>query len=72
MALFELYGVCPTIPQSGNYWVADNATVLGNVILEENASVWFNAVLRGDNDPLTIALTATARAASRLPPISNS
>ena len=54
MALFELDGVCPTIPHSGNYWVAENATVLGNVILEENASVWFNAVLRGDNDPITI------------------
>ena len=54
MALYELDGVCPTIPQSGNYWVAENATVLGNVILEENASVWFNAVLRGDNDPITI------------------
>lgn len=54
MALFELDGVRPTIPQSGNFWVAENATVLGNVILEENASVWFNAVLRGDNDPITI------------------
>ena len=28
--------------------------MLGNVILEENASVWFNAVLRGDNDPITV------------------
>ena len=54
MALYELDGVCPTVPQSGNYWVAESATVLGNVILEENASVWFNAVLRGDNDPITI------------------
>lgn len=34
--------------------MADNASVMGNVILEENASVWFNAVLRGDNDPITI------------------
>ena len=54
MALYELSGVCPKTPQSGNYWVAENATVLGNVILHENASVWFNAVLRGDNDPITI------------------
>ena len=54
MALYELDGVCPTLPQSGSYWVAENATVLGNVILEENASVWFNAVLRGDNDPITV------------------
>lgn len=54
MALYDFDGVRPQTPQSGNYWVAENATVLGNVILEENASVWFNAVLRGDNDPITI------------------
>ena len=54
MALYDFDGVGPKTPQSGNYWVAENATVLGNVILEENASVWFNAVLRGDNDPITI------------------
>jgi len=54
MALYEFDGVRPVTPQSGNFWVAENATVLGNVILKENASVWFNAVLRGDNDPITV------------------
>lgn len=54
MALYDLDGVRPSVPQSGAFWVAENATVLGNVILKENASVWFNAVLRGDNDPITI------------------
>jgi carbonic anhydrase/acetyltransferase-like protein (isoleucine patch superfamily) len=54
MALYTLDGVSPTVPTSGNYWVADTATVLGNVFLEENASVWFNAVLRGDNDPILV------------------
>lgn len=54
MALFELDGVKPVTPDSGNYWVAENATVLGRVILKENASVWFNSVLRGDNDPIEI------------------
>ncbi|MEM5518384.1 gamma carbonic anhydrase family protein [Henriciella sp. AS95] len=54
MALYDLDGVKPSIPDSGNYWVAENATVLGRVILRENASVWFNAVLRGDNDPIEI------------------
>jgi len=54
MAIYELGGVKPETPDSGNYWVADNATVVGNVILKENASVWFNAVLRGDNDPITV------------------
>lgn len=54
MALFDLDDVKPVTPDSGNYWVAENATVLGRVILKENASVWFNAVLRGDNDPIEI------------------
>mgnify|MGYP001230448152 FL=1 len=38
----------------GDYWVADNAVVLGNVLLKQGASVWFNAVLRGDNDLITV------------------
>ena len=37
-----------------DYFVADNATVIGNVCLENNASVWFNAVIRGDNELITI------------------
>ena len=37
-----------------DYFVADNATVVGKVRLENNASVWFNAVIRGDNDLISI------------------
>ena len=37
-----------------DYWVADNATVIGWVILENNVGIWFNAVLRGDNEIITI------------------
>ena len=37
-----------------DYFVADNATVIGLVALENNASVWFNAVIRGDNALITI------------------
>ena len=38
----------------GDYWVADNAVLLGKVLLENEASVWFNAVLRGDNELITV------------------
>ena len=38
----------------GDYWVADSAAVIGSVVLEHNASVWFNCVVRGDNDLITI------------------
>lgn len=35
-------------------WIAPNATVIGDVRLAKNVSIWWNAVLRGDNDPITI------------------
>lgn len=38
----------------GDCFIAENATVIGSVLLENNASIWFNAVLRGDNDLITI------------------
>jgi len=66
MAIFELDGVKPSLPASGAYWVAENATVLGNVILEENASVWFNSVLRGDNDPIRIGQNSNVQDGSVL------
>ena len=34
--------------------VGPDATLIGRVILEENTSVWFNAVIRGDNEPITV------------------
>lgn len=37
-----------------DWFIADNATVIGSVVLEQNASIWFNAVVRGDNDVITI------------------
>lgn len=37
-----------------DYFVAESADVIGNVRLENNASVWFNAVIRGDNDLITV------------------
>ena len=54
MAIYALGDVAPVLPESGNYWVAPDAQVMGNIVLNENASVWFNAVLRGDNDPIII------------------
>lgn len=40
--------------RGSDYYIADNASVIGSVVLENNASIWFNAVLRGDNDLITI------------------
>ena len=52
MPLYFLNERVPRLHES--CWVADNATVIGSVVLHANASVWFNAVLRGDRDVLTI------------------
>jgi carbonic anhydrase/acetyltransferase-like protein (isoleucine patch superfamily) len=52
MPLYELDGARPQT--EGDHWIAGNAVVLGRVILKPNASVWFGATLRGDNDPITI------------------
>jgi carbonic anhydrase/acetyltransferase-like protein (isoleucine patch superfamily) len=54
MPLYELDGVRPVVPASGRFWIAPDAHVIGNVILEEDAAVWFGAVIRGDNDPIRI------------------
>ena len=39
---------------NGDYWIADNATLVGSVVLEHNASIWFNVVIRADNDIIVI------------------
>ena len=36
------------------FWIAPTAVVIGKVRLGKNASVWWGAVLRGDNDPITL------------------
>ena len=37
-----------------SYFIAENATVIGSVVIENDASIWFNCVIRGDNDIITI------------------
>lgn len=53
MALFSLHGQGPDLAP-GNCYVAENAVVIGKVRLKAGASVWFNAVLRGDNEWIEI------------------
>jgi carbonic anhydrase/acetyltransferase-like protein (isoleucine patch superfamily) len=38
----------------GKYWVAPSANVIGNVTLKNDSSVWFNAVIRGDIENITV------------------
>ncbi len=46
--------VSPELPPAGEYWIAPGAVVVGDVRLLRGASVWFGAVLRGDNEPIVV------------------
>lgn len=52
MTLYALDGRAPKIDEDS--WVAPDANVIGGVILEVGASVWFGATLRGDNEDITV------------------
>lgn len=52
MAVFALDNLTPTLHES--VWVAETASVIGNIDMAEDSSVWFGAVLRGDNEPIRI------------------
>lgn len=54
MPIYALDNVKPELPPTGAYWIAPNAVLIGRVRLLKNASVWFGAVLRGDNDWITV------------------
>jgi carbonic anhydrase/acetyltransferase-like protein (isoleucine patch superfamily) len=54
MPIYALDGIAPELPAEGEYFVAPNAVLICRVRLMRNASVWFGAVLRGDNDWITI------------------
>lgn len=54
MPVYALADARPDLPAEGDYWIAPNATVIGRVVMGKNASIWFNVVARGDNDPITI------------------
>jgi carbonic anhydrase/acetyltransferase-like protein (isoleucine patch superfamily) len=52
MPVYRLGADEPQIDPSA--WVADNAVLIGRVVLGPGASVWYGAVLRADNEPITI------------------
>ncbi|MFW2356664.1 gamma carbonic anhydrase family protein [Hydrogenophaga sp.] len=52
MALYELDGMAPRVAASA--WVAENAQVIGNVVLGDDSSVWFGVTVRGDTETITV------------------
>ena len=54
MNVFALGDHVPKTPPEGEYWVAPGAVVIGRVELKQNASVWYNCVLRGDSESIVV------------------
>ncbi len=54
MPVYALDGVTPELPADGDYWLAPDAVLIGRVRILKGASIWFGAVLRGDNDWITV------------------
>lgn len=54
MTVYSLGATAPALPPEGEYWIAPNAAVMGNVTLRKNSSIWWGAIVRGDNDPIEI------------------
>lgn len=50
--IYELDGIAPVIGQGA--WVAPDANLIGRVVLEDEASVWFGCTLRGDNEQIRV------------------
>jgi carbonic anhydrase/acetyltransferase-like protein (isoleucine patch superfamily) len=50
--IYEFKGRRPVLPEE--YYVADSASVIGDVVLGNQSSIWFGAVLRGDIEPITV------------------
>ena len=64
MAIYQLGDDVPQL--AAGAWVADSAQVIGRVWLGEHASVWYGAVLRGDNDPIRIGARSNVQDGSVL------
>ncbi|PQO24478.1 gamma carbonic anhydrase family protein [Rhodobacteraceae bacterium WD3A24] len=52
--LWEFDGWRPALPDDGDCWIAPDANVIGRVVLETGASVWFASTLRGDNEEIRV------------------
>jgi len=50
--IYALDGIKPNL--HADTWVAADANLIGRVVLEEGASVWFGATLRGDNEEIRV------------------
>jgi carbonic anhydrase/acetyltransferase-like protein (isoleucine patch superfamily) len=63
---YALDGVWPILPNDGRYFLAPNAQVIGKVRLGSEVSIWFGAVLRGDNEEISVGARSNVQDGSLL------
>src|SRR6201982_4045598 len=61
MTIYSLGDAHPGFPEKEEFWIAPDASVIGKVRLKSSASVWFGAVLRGDNEWIEIGENANVQ-----------
>jgi carbonic anhydrase/acetyltransferase-like protein (isoleucine patch superfamily) len=54
MPVYRLADADLEVEDSDAYWIAPGAILIGRIVLRRNASIWFGAVLRGDNEPIVV------------------
>lgn len=54
MPIYALADADLEVEDESAFWVAPGAVLTGRIVLKKNASVWFGAVLRGDNEPIVV------------------
>jgi carbonic anhydrase/acetyltransferase-like protein (isoleucine patch superfamily) len=64
--LYALDGSAPILPADHRYWIAPDATLIGKVRLEVDASIWFGAILRGDNEEIRVGAGSNVQDGSLL------
>ena len=66
MPIYALHDRRPRLPPADRYWIAPNASVIGDVVLGEDCGIWFGATLRGDNETISIGARSNIQEASTL------
>jgi len=66
MAIYALADADLEVEDEDAFWVAPTAVLIGRIVLKKNASVWWGAVLRGDNEPIVIGADSNVQDGSVL------
>ena len=66
MPLYALDDRKPSLPAAGRFWIAPNASVIGDVLIGDECGVWFGATLRGDNERISLGARSNIQEGSTL------